>query len=511
MYFWPSWTWAVDWSRVPRLVGGRLVHREDRAGLVPGQRVVAQDHVRGHHLGDARDRDRGLRAVHAERAEALDLGDGLALRGPGHRLRQRRAAEGVRRGRGQRQRRRRQRADRLHDHEHDRQQDDQRGPDLEPARDRTDQGLAGRRRVRQLRQQLQRGGLGRQRHGHRPRPVRPELLLTLAGGRHSPRTGRTPRRGCPAASPAPGGPQAPTTPRPSPLRPLPHQIRNQRPHSRRPVGGAGLRGGLHGGTGLGSRLGRRRTGLGSRLRGNSGLRRRHVLNGRPGGPGVLNGGLRRTGVLSRRLRRTGVLGSRSRTTRRPSVTHTARRVLRFSLPGARLRAAILSGFPRLRRYGTPTEDGGIGVNALTSGTLSIGSTRPDPSASAASPEPASSAPAERASSSASAGPASAAPGAPASSEAAVPAASAVRAASAASAAPAYSSRSRTLRRPRQPQRRRIVGRRSAPSAVGARPRPRAAGALALAARAAAAAPPSAASPEGGRSRLGSGFWGGAVG
>ena len=67
-------------------VGRLLVDADAGARLARAQRMVLQDHVCGHHLGDAGDRHRRLRAVRTEvaaLADALDQHARLSLRGPG--------------------------------------------------------------------------------------------------------------------------------------------------------------------------------------------------------------------------------------------------------------------------------------------------------------------------------------------------------------------------------------------------------------------------------------------
>ncbi|WP_399131923.1 pentapeptide repeat-containing protein [Streptomyces sp. ITFR-16] len=122
--------------------------------------MVLEHEVRGHRLGDTRDRHRLLLAERADLAEARGRHVALALAGP----RQRRClpVEAVRLLRGHGQRRVRQRAHHLHDRKGDQQQEHQRGPDLDPAHDRADRGLRRRRGVRQLGQQVERR-LGRHR------------------------------------------------------------------------------------------------------------------------------------------------------------------------------------------------------------------------------------------------------------------------------------------------------------------------------------------------------------
>ena len=89
------------------LVLGLLVDGDLRALLIPLQGVVAEDHVRRHGLGDARDGGGLLRAPGAHGADALDLDRALALGGPRH---LQRALEGVGGGDGEGEERLRERA-----------------------------------------------------------------------------------------------------------------------------------------------------------------------------------------------------------------------------------------------------------------------------------------------------------------------------------------------------------------------------------------------------------------
>ncbi len=137
-------------------------------------------------LGDTRDRHGLLVAGRAERADSLHVQRGLPAGRP--RDLGLAALEGETVLRREVEFRRGQFAHRLHDAEDDHQQDDQRGPDLDPAHRRPQRGLGGRRGVRQLRQQVQRR-LRRQRLLRRP--LGPDLRYGGGG----PGTGRLRRPG----------------------------------------------------------------------------------------------------------------------------------------------------------------------------------------------------------------------------------------------------------------------------------------------------------------------------
>nr|AGZ94505.1 hypothetical protein [Streptomyces sp. WM6368] len=139
---------------------GRLVDVDHRALITLLDGVVAQDDVRRHRLGDARDRHGLLLAGLAERAEAGGRHVRLALGGP--RQLGRGAIEGVRGLLGHHELRLGQRAHQLHDGQDERQERDERRVDLDPP----DRGAHRARRrgrvVREVRQHVQRR-LGRQR------------------------------------------------------------------------------------------------------------------------------------------------------------------------------------------------------------------------------------------------------------------------------------------------------------------------------------------------------------